>query len=382
MNKDEKELIREKEAEEALKQYKQQKKDFIEQDLNFSFLDILKPKLKYPFTKLLLKAITFYQNEKIEYLHKKNIKIPKGRRVIYANTHRFKPDFEKITIGTRRASFIVASDFKKFYKTINGWYFNTRPTIFVDPDSEEDKRNTFLMMVKYLKAGLDGMIFPEAVWDLSENRIVLDTFLGTVEAALVTNSVIVCTAIERYKKKYVINRKGYFDPMPIVKKYTHKDFNDLDESDENDRKIRKAILLEANTIMRNTLASLLMEIFKEKNQVEYRKDIPDDYWEKFVEDLTKELPGYRMKDNETQQFQNPKILEQKAVEKSLYQDVYQKPNENNFFMGMSNERYQKYLEIKQGLKQIEENLLKFREQQEEILPIEERLALYKKRKRD
>ena len=37
----------------------------------------------------------------------------------------------------------------------------------------------------------------EAVWNLSENRIVLGTFMGTVRAALESNAVIVCTAIER-----------------------------------------------------------------------------------------------------------------------------------------------------------------------------------------
>ena len=59
-------------------------------------------------------------------------------------------------------------DFINSYKNINGWYFGTRPTVFVDPYDKEDKTYSYKMMVRYLKEGYNFMIYPEAVWNLSE----------------------------------------------------------------------------------------------------------------------------------------------------------------------------------------------------------------------
>lgn len=156
---------------------------------------IRKAKVLYPFTKLLLILLTLISGEKIVWL-KKARSIQTDKTIIFANTHRFKPDFEKITIKTKSPSFVVASDFKNAYKTISGWYFNTRPTIFVDPYCKEDRAVSYEMMRRYLNAGLDCTIFPEAVWNLSENKPVLETFMGSVRAALETDSILVCPAIE------------------------------------------------------------------------------------------------------------------------------------------------------------------------------------------
>ena len=71
------------------------------------------------------------------------------------------------------------------------------------------------------------MIFPEAVWNLSPYKIVLDIFSGAVRAALETNSVVVCSAIERYGKNYIINRDGYLDLNDILKKHTNKTFDEI-----------------------------------------------------------------------------------------------------------------------------------------------------------
>ena len=49
--------------------------------------------------RILLKAITLINGEKIYYLNEKNVKTPKDRPIIYANTHKFKPDIEKISLS-------------------------------------------------------------------------------------------------------------------------------------------------------------------------------------------------------------------------------------------------------------------------------------------
>lgn len=305
-------------VEHAFVEYKEAKRRFEKEDI--SMRCIKKAKGIYPFTQLLLKLITILGGEKVVWLKKENENTYTNKTIIFANTHRFKPDFEKITIKTKRPSFVIASDFKNSYKTISGWYFNTRPTIFIDPYSKEDREVSYKMMKKYLIAGLDCTIFPEAVWNLSENKPILETFYGSVRAALETNSALVCTAIERYGKVYVLNRSSIIDFEPIVKKHTDCSFCELDYTCKEVRCIYMAILEECNSIMRDTMATLLWEIWEEdakKNGVVKRKELADNYWTKFIDKLISEWPGYQMKDNIEQRFHSRFELELERVKKDL-----------------------------------------------------------------
>jgi len=163
------------------------------------------------------------------------------------------------------------------------------------------------------------MIYPEAVWNLSENKIVLDTFLGTVKAALESNAVIVCSAIERYGKKYVINRNGYFDPALILRGHTDKTYEEL-SNDPDCIELLKSILTECNRELRNTMATRTFEIWEDHAQkygVESRADLPADYWDQFVTRLTKEWPGYKMSDNVEQRFHTKAEIEQDKIRTDL-----------------------------------------------------------------
>lgn len=283
-------------------EYKKAKKESVEKDLPLR--GIRKAKMVYPFTKLLLRILAIINCEKIVWL-KKNKKIRTNQTIIFANTHRFKPDFEKITIKTKRPSFVIASDFKNAYKTVSGWYFNTRPPIFVDPYCKEDKAISYEMMKRYLIAGMDCTIFPEAVWNLSENKPVLETFFGSVRAALETDSLLVCTAIERYGKVYVLNRSSTIDLQPIVRKHVDCCFGEIDDTCEEWKAITKNILDECNVVLRDTMATLLWEIWEEdarKNGVTKRRELAGDYWEMFINRLVGEWPGYRLQDNVEQRY--------------------------------------------------------------------------------
>lgn len=327
-------------AEIAFNKYKMEKIRIIENDLKLK--GIKKAKFYFPITNLLLKTLTKLNGEKIYYLNEKIVETPKNRPIIYANTHKFKPDMEKISLSLKKPSFVVASDFINSYKTISGWYFNTRPTIFVDPYSKEDKKYTYRMIVKNLKCGNDCMIFPEAVWNLSENKIILDIFSGTVRAALESNAIIVCTAIERYGKNYVINRNGYFDPSEILKKYTDKSFEEISRNSFYSE-LKEKIIVECNSILRDNLATLTYEIwenYSNKYGLVLRKSIPEDYWKEFIKELTNEWPGYKMSDNDEQKFQNKKEIEQKQVEEDI-EKLKNNLSINNLFLFCDYTRYEK-----------------------------------------
>ena len=288
----------------------------------------------------MLGAMTIASGEHIKYLNEKNVKTPVGRPIIYANTHKFKPDIERISLSLNKPSAFMASDFKNSYKTIGGWYFNTRPTVYVDPYDAEDKKYTYEMMVRYLKEGNNYMIFPEAVWNLSQNKIVLDIFTGTVRAALESNAVIVCTAIERYGKDFVINRKGYLDLNDVLKKYTNVPF-DIINSNPVYTELRKEIINECNILLRDTLATLTYEIwddYSEKHGLTKRDTINDDYWEDFINQLTSEWPGYRLSDNIEQQVQNKKEIEQVQIESDI-ENLKSNLSIDNLFLFTSQERY-------------------------------------------
>lgn len=310
----------------AFEEYKKYKKEII--DNNLPLEGIKSQKYYYPLTQFLLRMITLLGGESISFLNEKKIVTPKERPIIFANTHKFKPDIEKTTISVNKPSAFMASDFINSYKNINGWYFGTRPTVFVDPYSKEDKDCTYRMMVRYLKEGSNFMIYPEAVWNLSENKIVLGTFLGTVKAALETNAVIVCSAIERYNKKYIINRNGYIDPMQIMKKYTDKTFEKLNNNSTY-ADLLKTILIECNNELRDTMASRTFEIWEDyanKFGIESRKDIPEGYWDNFVSGLTAEWPGYKMSDNIEQRFHSKQELEYEQIQLDLQKIKLTKQN--------------------------------------------------------
>lgn len=347
-----------KDVDKIFEEYKKRKKEIIEQNLPLTGIE--KAKKSYSKTKKLLKIITFLSGENIEWLKGESVSVPSDRTVIFANTHRFKPDFEKITIVTERPSFVIASDFKNSYGTISGWYFNTRPTIFVDPYSKEDKHYSYELMKRYLRLGLDCTIFPEAVWNLSENEIILDTFFGSVNAALETNSLLICTAIERYGKKYIVNRSEPIDLSIIVKKYTEIPFEKLDRNNIEQKKIIDKILNECNIVMRDCMATLLFEIWEEmakKNGITERQSIPNDYWDNFINSLTSEWPGYKMSDNDEQKFQNKFHIEQQQVERDI-EKLKHNINDKNMFMIASDERFLNYMSLKDEISEIEEIITK------------------------
>ena len=318
-----------KQAKVAFEEYKRNKKEII--DNNLPLPGIKTQKAYYALTGILLRAITLFGGEHISYLNEKKIITPKGRPIIFANTHKFKPDVEKIAISIKKPSAIIASDFINSYKTIGGWYFNTRPVVFVDPYSKEDKNYSYKLMVRYLKEGYNFMIYPEAVWNLSENKIVLDIFFGTVKAALESNAVIVCTAIERYGKEYIINRKGYFDPVDILKKYTEQPFEDLCADSEKSCLV-KEILTECNQKLRDIMATSTYEIWEDhanKLGIECRENLSADYWEQFVLKLTSEWPGYKMSDNVEQRYHSKEEIAQEQTNEDMKKI---RPTKQNAFL--------------------------------------------------
>lgn len=98
-------------------EYKKSKKESVDKCL--PLCGIVKAKMLYPFTKILLRFLTVIRGEKIVWL-KKVRSIQTDKTIIFANTHRFKPDFEKITIMTKRPLLLLPVTSKMHIKQLVG----------------------------------------------------------------------------------------------------------------------------------------------------------------------------------------------------------------------------------------------------------------------
>ena len=141
------------------------------------------------------------------------------------------------------------------------------------------------------------------------------------EAQFITdlNEQFIGNDIERYGKKYIINRNSYLYPALILREHTDKTYEEL-SNDPDYKELLKSILTECNRELRNTMATRTFEIWEDharKHGVETRADIPADYWDQFIMGLTKEWPGYKMSDNVEQRFHTKAEIEQDNIRTDL-----------------------------------------------------------------
>lgn len=189
---------------------------------------------------------------------------PTTKQRVFAVSHIGKWDFEIINEVLKPHFHILASDFINMHGKFAGWAMNAFGVIFVDEQDKEDRANSKKMMEAVLRQGDNMMIFPEAVWNLSENEIIYDIAFGAVDIAIATDSVIVPISMEQYGKRFVINIGTNFTPADKV---------------------------DSTRELRDRMASLKYAIW-EKEGIICRADVAYDYWDRFVTERISEWPGY------------------------------------------------------------------------------------------
>ncbi len=192
--------------------------------------------------------------------------VAKDKTVIYAITHIGKFDYEMIVEACNLFAYVFAGDWELMYAVIDDYFLRAKGVLWIDTADKEDRKNSFRFIVKLLKQGVPMIIFPEGIWNLTENLPMMKIFPGAVQAAKECNVPIVPIAIEQREKHFLIN---------VGKEIA---FADVEES--------KAI-----EILRDTLATLKWEIWEHLPQ-EKRKDIPEGYYEKFLQERIAECDGF------------------------------------------------------------------------------------------
>lgn len=195
----------------------------------------------------------------------KKIKEP----IIFAITHTGKYDIEIVNEVIRLPYYLLSDDEEYMYRTIDGYITELNGVIYVDSDYPDDLRVGKETAIKVLKQGGNVMWFPEGIWNLSPNQMVLPCKYGIIDAALEADAVIVPIAIDQKDKDFHVNVGAAMYPSRF--KYVDK--------------------IEAINRLRDQLATLKWQIWEQFN-IELRANIPRDYYEKFVAERIAEWPFF------------------------------------------------------------------------------------------
>lgn len=145
------------------------------------------------------------------------IKAPKSKPVIYAITHIDKYDYQVVSEAIKEHQYPFAGDPETMYRTLDGTFLELNGVIYCDTESKEDRHIAKETAIETLKQGHNLLIYPEGVWNLTSNLLMLPLFPGIIEMARETGCDIVPVAIERYDKEYKINIGSEFDVNSYLK---------------------------------------------------------------------------------------------------------------------------------------------------------------------
>jgi 1-acyl-sn-glycerol-3-phosphate acyltransferase len=123
-------------------------------------------------------------------LNKETITILNDRRknnnkpIIYTATHIGGQDIERIAEAIKDHSYIFIGDPKELYKDLAGLILYLNGVIYIQTDNKIDRKIGKERSIEVLKNNDNLLIFPEATWNFSDNKLVLGLFNGAVDMAM------------------------------------------------------------------------------------------------------------------------------------------------------------------------------------------------------
>lgn len=139
------------------------------------------------------------------------IKREKQKPVIYAITHIDKYDFQIVSEALKDHQYPFAGDPETMYRNLDGIVLGLNGVIYCDTESKIDRKIAKETSIQTLKQGKSLLIYPEGVWNVTSNLLMLPLFPGIIEMAKETGCDIVPVAIERYNKDYIVNIGSEFN---------------------------------------------------------------------------------------------------------------------------------------------------------------------------
>lgn len=207
-----------------------------------------------------------------KYIDKQKLTVIKDERentekpVIYAITHIGKFDYQLVSEAIRSHQIPFAGDPETMYRTFDGFFLGINGIIYCDTESKTDRKIGKETAINLLENGKNLLIYPEGVWNVTTNLLVIPLFPGVIEMSQTTGCDIVPVAIEQYGKDFVVNIGKNFKVSSM-------------EENKN-----KQYINEKRTELRDAMATLKWEIMEARETIK-REDLGtyEEEKEKFVE---------------------------------------------------------------------------------------------------
>lgn len=201
-----------------------------------------------------------YDRRKIVMLNN-NSSYQKFNNLIFACNHSNSFDVPTNISSLKRQFYVVAGD--EIKKDISGALFSLNGVIWVDRNSKKAKNQSKQKIIEHLKKGHNILIFPEGTWNVTESNLMLPLYKGVIDASIESGTPIVPVAIEYLKDKRIVNIGDPYFPLT----------NEKSEAEE----------------LRDKMATLRWIIWESLGIVK-RKDIEDDYYEKYLAKIYGDYP--------------------------------------------------------------------------------------------
>lgn len=277
------------------------------------------------FNKQTLKVLINGEEASKEEWHQKmnNIKTigdGKEKPVIYAITHMGMYDYQVVSEVIKKHQVPFAGDPETLYRSGDGALLAANGLIYCDTEDEVDRKIAASTSVELLNKGHNLLIYPEGVWNISPNLLMLPLFPGIIKMAQETGCDIVPIAIEQYDKDFIVNVGENFK----VEKIDNEEY-------------KQEYIEKKKNELRDTMATLKWQIF-EKLPTEERKNLGN-YAKKHREFVDTRLNEWFNKE-ENKPYYNEDLVKHRTFRIKnivLKEDVFKyldkiKLNKNNAFM--------------------------------------------------
>ena len=263
-----------------------------------------------------------------KYFNKQTIKVLNDRHtesdkpVIYAITHIGMYDYQIVSELIKKHQIPFAGDPETLYRSGDGLLLALNGLVYCDTEDKTDRKIAAETAKEVLNTGHNLLIYPEGVWNVTPNLLMLPLYPGIIRMAKETGCDIVPIAIEQYDKDFIINVGENFK---------------VEDLKFNDKEQEKEYVETKKRDLRDNMATLKWEIFESLPREE-RKNIGE-YAKKHKEFVdTRFNEWFNKKENKP--YYNPELVKHRTFKPKnieFAEDVFSylpkvKLNKNNAFM--------------------------------------------------
>lgn len=268
-------------------QYRERLRQY-EFETNSGIKGVRRKKIYYYFLLPIIIIGRLINRQKLTIISDKRIHTKKP--VIYACTHVGYFDIIMTFEAIKSPCWLFLGNPEYIYRTFEGWLVETNGVIYINENSKTDRRVAKETAIRLLQQNGSLLIYPEAVWNVTDNLLVMKLFRGAVDMALQAGAEIVPIAIEQYGKSFYVN---------IGRNIKYDSFQSDTQKLTNE--------------LRDILATLKWEIWESFPTVE-RALFADDYRDTFIDNILSEGGySYTMEMIENQRYHDKSVTPPKEA---------------------------------------------------------------------